>query len=136
MNRLGKLLSYGIPQNELVDILNNLISNSFEAVEDLDQEKRFVWLDFSENTIEIKNSALFDTEKDMAAQVGRFKEKGYSTKGPDRGYGLSNVYTVAEKYGVKVNSDYVNGLVVFKMEFQAEKATAPEETLSSGAEDG
>jgi len=117
VNSLGKALAYGIPQNDLMDVLSNLIDNAFEAVEGLDSEDRAVWLDLNEDTVEVRNKVMFDGAKGTTGDTERFFEKGYSTKGAGRGYGLSNVLSIAERHGVRIQHELTDGLVVFRLDF-------------------
>jgi len=113
------LSEYGLPNTELIDLLANLIDNAFEAVECLPSEDRDVYLDFDDCLIEVRNKAITGTGKGPLVKPGRFFEDGYSTKGADRGFGLSNVISIANSFGIKVSSDIDNVFVVFRLEFKA-----------------
>ena len=114
---LSFLSEYKLPNIELIDILVNLIDNAFEAVEKLDSENRVVYLDFDEQKIEIRNKASIGMVKNNSLASDRVFEEGYSTKGSERGFGLSNVLSTAERYSIKVQNDIEGEFVIFRLEF-------------------
>lgn len=85
-----KLSSY-----ELSEVLNNLLNNAFEAVYDLPIDKRIVNLVVSDHTIEVLNYVSDDFDEKL---ISLFDQRGYSTKGKFRGYGLINIKTIIGKY--------------------------------------
>ena len=117
INTEGSLSVYSIPQTALIDVLNNLINNSFEEVEKLPSEKRYVSLNFRNNTIEIINRLSYRPSQSEIG-ISRFFEQGYSTKGPGRGFGLSNVLTIAEKYNIRIQYELKNDYFVVKLVFR------------------
>jgi sensor histidine kinase regulating citrate/malate metabolism len=117
VNTKGSMWVYKIPQTELIDVLSNLISNAFEEVEKLAPENRFVQLDFYDNTIEVRNHVSFDLIKSGIKTVPQFIERGYSTKGADRGFGMNNVIAITERYNIKTNYELSDGCFVFSLEF-------------------
>lgn len=89
---------------ELVQILGNLLDNSFEYVTGLEKEKRVVILSMTENEnrkkIEVRNT--YCVEKSGQASISQ--NKNFSTKsGERRGYGLQNVKAITLKYHGKFN---------------------------------
>ena len=135
VNHFGKKLPDVIPCTELIEILNNLIENSFEAVEGLEPEARSVWLELSKSAIEIRNNVSFDIATGEGWHEHIF-EKGYSTKGPNRGYGLSNVLTIAERRHIKIRHELQNGMVVIRLETPDNNPSQPEGGNPSGASGG
>ncbi|MFC5733944.1 DcuS/MalK family sensor histidine kinase [Cytobacillus gottheilii] len=72
--------------NELITIIGNLIDNALEAVADRPNKKVELMLDYAEEilTVEVK-----DTGKGMEQAIqDQILEKGFSTKGKNRGLGL------------------------------------------------
>ena len=104
VNIAAFLSEYKLPNTDLIDILVVLIDNAFEAVEKLNPENRVVLLDFDENIIEIRNKASVSIVKNSSIKPDRFFDDGYSTKGSDRGFGLSNVLSIAETYDISAYS--------------------------------
>lgn len=80
---------------ELSEILNNLLNNAFEAVHDLPIDKRIVNFVVSDHTIEVLNYISGDFDE---KSISLFDQRGYSTKGKLRGYGLTNIKTIIGKY--------------------------------------
>ena len=94
--RIGNLES-GIPLHKMVEVIGNLFDNAMEAIKNSEKEKT-IYLKFVENpdciVFTIKN------ESDYIPQEEKIKmfEKGQSTKGEHRGYGLANVKQICEQY--------------------------------------
>ncbi|MTH55307.1 two-component system sensor histidine kinase DcuS [Bacillus mangrovi] len=80
--------------HELITIIGNLIDNSLAAVEKSPHRKIGVHFDYGDEilTVEVKDSGSGMNEEIL----GRIFEKGFSTKGSDRGIGL---YLVRESLG-------------------------------------
>jgi two-component system sensor histidine kinase AgrC len=117
VNIANTLTAYKIPRSELTNILINLIDNAFEAVENLDIEDRIVVLNFFTNNIEIANRVSLSFVKIDANMTDLFFKQGYSTKGSNRGFGLSNVLSIVEKYGLNISSKLANGIFLQRIEF-------------------
>ncbi len=87
-----------LPTSSIVTIIGNLIENSFDAInEDSDREKpkevaMFIYLDDQGIVISVDDTGVGMTE----SQVNKFKESGYSTKGADRGVGMSLVQSILD----------------------------------------
>lgn len=95
--RIDKPLSLEVSQ-ELITIIGNLVDNAIEAVSVSNEKKLTLMLKEQEEKMEIKIS-------DSGPGLGRgdlekIFEKGFSTKGADRGYGL---------YLMKQSTDKLNG---------------------------
>lgn len=95
------LAEYPIPGHDLVEILMNLVNNAFEEVVLLPLPQREVFVEFRENTIEISNRTTPTTQN---TDCDMFTEKGFSTKGKDRGLGIVNVMALAERHGVRFDN--------------------------------
>lgn len=95
----------GLPKNittdEVCTIIGNLLDNSMEVL--LDQPKRIIKLyicsDDHEFILELYNSG----PEIEATDAKRLFEKGYSTKGSARGYGLYLVHSIVEKVHGRIN---------------------------------
>ncbi|MGD6776357.1 DcuS/MalK family sensor histidine kinase [Sutcliffiella horikoshii] len=89
--------------HELITILGNLIDNAIEAVKNSDRKKVDVTLSLKEDTLTI-------LVEDMGSGIGdivlkNIFSKGYSTKGPNRGYGLFLLKKSVDKLGGTVVVD-------------------------------
>jgi len=115
---LSPLSEYKLPSIELIDLLVNLIDNAFEAVESLVTEDRCVYLDFDDGQIVVRNKTISGTGKVSTIKPNRFFEDGYSTKGTDRGFGLSNVLSIAKSFNIQVENDIENDFVIFRLVFK------------------
>lgn len=83
--------------HELITILGNLIDNAIEAMSDLDEKKVNVLLNYEEDTMQIRVRD-YGTGVDLH-QFPKLFEKGFSTKGENRGYGLYLVKNSIEQLG-------------------------------------
>jgi two-component system sensor histidine kinase AgrC len=86
-------LSYPIDEYDLIEVLMNLVNNAFEEVVKMPQEKRNVYIEFTETKIIIANTMRTSV---TGSRMEKFRRDGYSTKGTDRGFGLTNVSNVRE----------------------------------------
>jgi two-component system sensor histidine kinase AgrC len=109
------LSSYQIASHDFIDILMNLTNNAFEAVANLPKEKRVVTIDFNDGIIEVKNVVSRDTIK---SGIDNFKLQGYSSKGSDRGFGISNILTIAEKYNIEFENYLRGDYYITKLVFE------------------
>ncbi|OYD07340.1 DcuS/MalK family sensor histidine kinase [Paludifilum halophilum] len=83
--------------DEWVTIFGNLIDNAMEAVEDCEQKEIDVSLETTDSTLSL---SVTDTGKGISDdQKEKIFEKGFSTKGENRGYGLNLVRISVEKLG-------------------------------------
>ncbi|MEF9941005.1 MAG: GHKL domain-containing protein [Lachnospiraceae bacterium] len=107
-----------ISEHDLIEIIGTLVDNAYEACT---KEKQHVImsLDSREDKIyfEIKNQF----NKIPLEEIGRFFEKGYSTKGTsgNRGFGLYNAKMIVQKYQgeITVEVEYIGGenYITFKV---------------------
>lgn len=91
--------------HELITVIGNLIDNAIEAVSGEEQKGILLKLTYSNQQLEVNvhNSGPGITED----QFKKIFEKGFSTKGKNRGYGLYLVKNSLEKLGgtVKLKSE-------------------------------
>lgn len=87
-----------------VELIGNLLKNAVEAVKTQQVEKQ-IHLSCTENENEFCLGVRNRSEKIPLDEMGRFFEKGYSSKGSGRGLGLYNVKEICEKYGVDIVCD-------------------------------
>jgi two-component system sensor histidine kinase AgrC len=113
------LSAYPIPRSDLTDMLINLVNNAFDAVENMDAENRVVNLNFFDKYIEVGNKVSLSFMKNDMGNTDLFFKQGYSTKGAERGFGLSNVLSIVEKYGMKISSKVENSFFIQEVEFPA-----------------
>lgn len=93
-----------IPVYPVVELVGNLLKNAVEAVKTQQVEKQ-IHLSCTENENEFCLGVRNRSEKIPLDEIGRFFEKGYSSKGSGRGLGLYNVKEICEKYGVDIVCD-------------------------------
>lgn len=93
-----------IPVYLVVELIGNLLKNAVEAVKTQQAEKQ-IHLSCTENENEFCLGVRNRSEKIPLDEMGRFFEKGYSSKGSGRGLGLYNVKEICEKYGVDIVCD-------------------------------
>lgn len=93
-----------IPVYLVVELVGNLLKNAVEAVKTQQVEKQ-IHLSCTENEDEFCLGVRNRSEKIPLDEIGRFFEKGYSSKGSGRGLGLYNVKEICEKYGVDIVCD-------------------------------
>ncbi len=89
--------------HELITILGNLIDNGIEAVKNRDRKKVTVTLSTNEDNLSL---IVEDTGMGISDMVLKhIFSKGYSTKGPNRGYGLFLLRKSVDKLGGTVVVD-------------------------------
>lgn len=93
-----------IPVYLVVELVGNLLKNAVEAVKTQQVEKQ-IHFSCTENENEFCLGVRNRSEKIPLDEIGRFFEKGYSSKGSGRGLGLYNVKEICEKYGVDIVCD-------------------------------
>ena len=91
--------------NELLIILGVLIDNSIDALENKNDGKIIVYL-----YLNLEEKVLLCSVEDNGAGIKevdkeRVFERGYSTKGENRGYGLEAVETIVKKYNGLIDVD-------------------------------
>lgn len=98
---------YKISEKDLVELVINAINNAFEAVADLEPEKRSIFILFQKNHIEVINT--------MACLEN--VEYGVSTKCRERGYGRRNMKRIADKCGIKLSTQIEDNRFIVTMDF-------------------
>ncbi|WP_102347849.1 DcuS/MalK family sensor histidine kinase [Bacillus sp. Marseille-P3661] len=98
--------------HEVITILGNLIDNAIEAMENSTEKNVEVTFNYIQKKLEI---TVADTGSGIPSVViDTVFEKGYSTKGQNRGYGLYLVRKSVEKLGgkIRINTESENGTVI------------------------
>lgn len=99
--KVGDLGGYQLPVYKLIEIANDLITNAAEALRKTDDKRLFVKaLECEEGfVLEVRNRGkVLDPE-----YLSKCFEKGYSSKGEGRGYGLCNVKDICDKYHLELS---------------------------------
>lgn len=100
-------LEVGMPIYKIVEILGNLIQNAVEAMLIEDVEKH-LYVAVMENKgigeIRVRNISQYISKE----EIRHFFEKGYSTKGENRGLGLYNVKRICDEYNFMILCDNVS----------------------------
>lgn len=97
-------------EEDLTSILGNLIDNAEEAIQPF-EEKRIkvgIFQDEDALTLEVSDSGPGMTEELMV----KCFERGFSTKGEDRGYGLDIVRKITVALGGQISLSNDHGLVI------------------------
>lgn len=102
--------------NELLIILGVLIDNSMESISDKKDGKIIVYL-----YLNTEESILLCKVFDNGCGISKDKlenvfERGYSTKGENRGYGLNAVDTIVKKYNGLIDVESEVGKTTFTIE--------------------
>lgn len=88
----------GIPLHEVVEILGIFMDNACEAVTEYSKERKKIQVDLTELEgalhLVISNPVDFRAVEEFAVLV----EKGKSTKGKDRGFGLAKIESYCRRY--------------------------------------
>jgi CitB family two-component system sensor histidine kinase MalK len=107
--------------HEIITILGNLINNAIEAVEDRKFKKVDLLLSHHDNLLKIE---VKDTGSGIKTEdVADIFEKGFSTKGEDRGYGLALVKTSIDNLGGNLTIDTFAGFgttITVEIPYEAE----------------
>lgn len=93
---IGDLESYSLPVYKLIEIANDLITNASEAMVQAEEKRLFVKAVEERDCLELEvrnRGEILDPE-----YLSKCLEKGYSSKGEGRGYGLSNVRDICDRY--------------------------------------
>ncbi|MCH4887389.1 GHKL domain-containing protein [Acidaminobacter sp. JC074] len=95
--------SFSFEDQDIVRIIGNLMDNAIEACESTEDKRIHITID--KDLIEISNTYLHGME------LGQIKKIGYSSKGDNRGYGLSSLTSIFKKYDdydidTSINADF------------------------------
>lgn len=83
--------------HELITIIGNVVDNAIEAMSEMNEKKLQLKLNYNRNQLLIK---VRDSGPGLKKeQFSHIFQKGYSTKGENRGYGLYLVRTSVERLG-------------------------------------
>lgn len=113
----SNLNNININENELTVVITNLLTNAIEAAKEC--ESPYVCIRTEEadidgkikTTIEIQN-----TSKDLdEIDISEIFKAGSSSKGKDRGYGLSNVKKIVEQNNGDVLVEIPDGIISIKV---------------------
>lgn len=106
---------YRISEFDMMEILSNLVNNAVEAVMELEKEDRNITVIFDHDKIEVINDY-----KDLKQErtISDFCQKGYSSKGKGRGYGLPNVIDIAKKNKAEFSIVYEGDLIIASIKFK------------------
>lgn len=89
--------------HELIEVFGILIDNACESFASSNIEKRKIKISCLENTEEIVISVSNPSKYIKYSEIEKMFVEGFSTKGENRGLGLSRVLDLTQKYGAKLN---------------------------------
>lgn len=88
-----------VPEHDIIEIVGTLVDNAIEAMKQEGGEVEFI-LDSKQDKLIF---ATVNVVKGLSMEyVGHFFDKGYSTKGENRGLGLYNARQIAQKYNGEI----------------------------------
>lgn len=91
----------GVPVHKIIEILGNLIKNAAEALGQRDKDKRFyIQMIETEDGFEMEVRNISDAIS--LENLGKFFNKGYSSKGEGRGLGLYHVKKICDEYKLNI----------------------------------
>lgn len=93
------------PEYELIEMLGILFDNAVEALEKSTMEQKQIYTSVKENDTEI-HCIVGNTKTEAVSRIDKFFERGYSTKGENRGIGLTKLkHMVQESKGDLIVSE-------------------------------
>lgn len=111
---------YDIPETKLMELLSNLFTNAIEETKrpDISKKRKNVLVLFENDKISISNP----THKGFSNEDMEFYLKGgNSTKGKDRGFGMTNISSIAQKYNIQMEYEIENEEITFTFIFNTNK---------------
>ena len=95
---------------EISTVLNNLIKNAIEFLEDIPEEKRYIYFEISGDDDHIYVEVSNENNNTPISDTDIIFDKGFSTKNNEenlRGFGLYNIKNIIEKHKgiISVESD-------------------------------
>lgn len=99
--RVGALDGYRLPVYKLIEIANDLLTNAAEAIVQTEEKRLSVTAleDEAGFVLEVKNRGeVLEPE-----YISKCFEKGFSSKGDGRGYGLYNVRDICNRYYLELS---------------------------------
>lgn len=110
------------PEYELIEMLGILLDNAIEALEKSEIEKKQIFLSVKESDDEI-HCIIGNTKTEAVHRIDKFFERGYSTKGENRGIGLTKLKNMVQRRNgnLIVSEEPYQGLDYFWFEIQLPK---------------
>lgn len=94
-------LEIGVPVHKMIELLGNLIKNAAEALGQRDKDRRFfIQMIETEDRFEMEVRNISDAIP--LENLGKFFNKGYSSKGEGRGLGLYHVKKICDEYKLNI----------------------------------
>ncbi len=90
----------GVPEYKVIEIIGNLINNAMEALKST-QDKRMnvkIYADGNRDVIVVENKGAFI----QPIEINKLFQKGYSSKGENRGLGLYNLKKMSVEYDYRI----------------------------------
>lgn len=81
---------------ELVELLSNLLNNSIEYLDNVNLDEKHIELEIAMLDDIVKIVVANNIDEEASTNLSRIIEKGESTKGENRGFGLKNVNRIIE----------------------------------------
>lgn len=107
-----------VSHKELIEITGNLVDNAFDAVADMDNEKKKVFFEISKENDKLKIQTINYISQNQNLDAINMSKTGYSTKkGMQRGFGLSNVKSIADSHNGKLSINMNDEVIVIKVLF-------------------
>lgn len=92
-------ITESIEINELIEVIGIIIDNAIEAINILpNDERKIIVKIFQENEKQFSIEIANRSREYLNSEIERFCSYGYSTKGKNRGIGLSRVKSIVKKY--------------------------------------
>lgn len=118
-NILSSLNDSPLNNTELVVVISNLLNNALEAAQD--SEETWVKIDIQEKVrndkkyyvVEVENSVDYINE----VNISSIMNKGYTTKGEGRGFGLYNINKVMKRVNGTIIIEPRGGSICISLEF-------------------
>ncbi len=110
------LPKFPVMEYEMVEILGNLIDNAIDATHDHHEKK--VIVNINQN-VKYKSMEVVNAGHPIKQQyINKMFNKGFSTKGKNRGYGLYNVNRIIKSYNGIIELLHKNGFTFIKILFK------------------
>lgn len=90
----------GVPTYKIIEILGNLIKNAVEALTQREDRRFFIMIIEKDNKFDIEVRNISDNIP--FEKLDKFFNKGYSSKGNDRGLGLYHVKKICDEYNLNI----------------------------------
>lgn len=90
----------GVPTYKIIEVLGNLIKNAVEALTQREDRRFFIMIIEKDNKFDIEVRNISDNIP--FEKLDKFFNKGYSSKGNDRGLGLYHVKKICDEYNLNI----------------------------------